>query len=818
MSYLFKNCIFTFVFFFTTVISASAATYYVSPTGSDCSTCGSSTAPFQTIQKAANIVNAGDVVMVMPGTYNGSISTSRGGNSTAGRVRFVSQQPWGAKIRTSGSTYIWTNYVDYINIEGFDISGDAIIGILNYASHTKILGNHVHDLGRADCGTYGTGDMGSAIDTAGSGNVSPRDATDNDIIGNSVHDLSFACPSVPGIPGQHGIYQGYGSGVIANNIIYRVNSYPIHLYHHPYNVDVVNNLVFNSGSAGLIMGSDGGNTIHDIYVANNIFYGNTGPGIMMYGLGSGSSNISYMNNLLYNNTKPYDYLYGGAASLVTIAGDVQSDPQFVNYQANGSGDYHLKSTSPAIDKGISYSKISTDFDNAPRPQGAAFDIGAYEYGGATPPPSGASVSVDSTFSGYTLTPIDDGVINASGGTTSTWASADNTLAHWIQFNFTSPQQINTASIFWAFNTAQNKYMTSQRVDVQSWNGSAWVTLGSMTYSGDIASSSINFPAVTTSQLRFFQPANLGNPTYNTVFWVTEVEYGNRAVSVDSTYSGYTTNPIDDEVINASGGTATTWASSDNSLDHWIQIDFGSQKTQLNSATISWAFNTSQNKYMTSQRVDVQSWNGTAWITLGSTTYSGDVASSSVTFPAVTTSRIRFFQPANMGNPTYTGIFWVTEVDYKNSPSVLSPPSFSPNGGTFSAPVSVTLSASSGASIYYTTDGSIPTSSSSLYVSPITLTSTTTLKAIAVKTGMTTSPVASATFTVNIPGTLNLSVAPVLTWSTTNMTTCTASGGWTGPEPINGTASLGTMNSSQTLTLTCTGPGGTVQKSWDLIPH
>jgi hypothetical protein len=51
----------------------------------------------------------------------------------------------------------------------------------------------------------------------------------------------------------------------------------------------------------------------------------------------------------------------------------------VNYKFDGTGDFHLKSTSPAIDKGTSSSAPKTDIDNTPRPQGAGIDIGAYEF-------------------------------------------------------------------------------------------------------------------------------------------------------------------------------------------------------------------------------------------------------------------------------------------------------------------------------------------------------------------------------------------------------------------------------------------------------
>ena len=64
---------------------------------------------------------------------------------------------------------------------------------------------------------------------------------------------------------------------------------------------------------------------------------------------------------------------------------------------------------------------------------------------------------------------------------------------------------------------------------------------------------------------------------------------------------------------------------------------------------------------------------------------------------------------------------------------------------FNETTQVTMSAESGATIYYTTDGSTPTSASTQYSSAITLSNTTTVKAVAVKNGVT-STVASQTFT------------------------------------------------------------------------
>ncbi|HEY2471105.1 MAG TPA: chitobiase/beta-hexosaminidase C-terminal domain-containing protein [Terracidiphilus sp.] len=88
------------------------------------------------------------------------------------------------------------------------------------------------------------------------------------------------------------------------------------------------------------------------------------------------------------------------------------------------------------------------------------------------------------------------------------------------------------------------------------------------------------------------------------------------------------------------------------------------------------------------------------------------------------------------------------------------PTFSPATGTFTSTQAVTISdATSEASIYYTTDGSTPTASSTLYSSPITVSATTTINAIAVASGYSNSPVASATYTFPTTATATFSPAP-----------------------------------------------------------
>ena len=98
-----------------------------------------------------------------------------------------------------------------------------------------------------------------------------------------------------------------------------------------------------------------------------------------------------------------------------------------------------------------------------------------------------------------------------------------------------------------------------------------------------------------------------------------------------------------------------------------------------------------------------------------------------------------------------------EGDGGSSTTTVAMPTFSPAGGTFTSAQTVTISTTtSGATIYYTINGSTPTANSTVYTGSITVSTTTTIKAIAIKDGVSSS-VATATFTISSSGTTDNNV-------------------------------------------------------------
>lgn len=104
----------------------------------------------------------------------------------------------------------------------------------------------------------------------------------------------------------------------------------------------------------------------------------------------------------------------------------------------------------------------------------------------------------------------------------------------------------------------------------------------------------------------------------------------------------------------------------------------------------------------------------------------------------------------LSNTTASKYINITKISVTYStaaPTTCATPTISIPAGAFVSTKNVTIAcATDGASIYYTTNGDTPTTSSTAYTAPFEISATTTVKAIAVKDGLTDSEVASQTFT------------------------------------------------------------------------
>lgn len=132
-----------------------------------------------------------------------------------------------------------------------------------------------------------------------------------------------------------------------------------------------------------------------------------------------------------------------------------------------------------------------------------------------------------------------------------------------------------------------------------------------------------------------------------------------------------------------------------------------------------------------------------------------------------------------------------------TPPVASAPTFSPVAGTYTSAQNVTLSdTTGGASIYYTTDGTTPTTASNLYSSAISVAATTTIKAMATASGYSNSAVVSAAYTISLPAaaTPRFSPAPGSYTSAQSVTLSDATAG----ASIYYTTDGSTPNASSTL--------------------
>ncbi len=158
------------------------------------------------------------------------------------------------------------------------------------------------------------------------------------------------------------------------------------------NVRVAYNVSANNynGFACLHVGGTFNSTVNNFRIENNTIVKTMSQGYRLLDcLSSGvtAAQLLFRNNIVYSSinvanygsfthTNNIYYLINGASLGYSLGpGEQLANPLFANM---GGGDYHLQAGSPAIDAGLNLG-YPLDFDGKAVPQGAAPDIGAYEY-------------------------------------------------------------------------------------------------------------------------------------------------------------------------------------------------------------------------------------------------------------------------------------------------------------------------------------------------------------------------------------------------------------------------------------------------------
>ena len=353
------------------VMRAPGLDLYVSLQGLDVNP-GTLLQPVRTITRAYSLAVPGTTIIVKPGVYSDYTSGwgLRLGRSGTALTPIIlrSEVRGGAVIDgQNGSDRNVAIYVDgsYNIVEGFEIRGGPKGGIKIWGNNNQIINNEIHH----------NGNVVSASTFGQDGIYSDKVTRDNVYRGNLVRDNGR-----PGSNLDHGLYLCGDNEMVINNVSLRNAAYGIQVagYTTVANMRIYNNVIAFNGKSGIVLWQ----TLSGVDIKNNIIYRNTLWGIDSWE--AHGSGVTIDRNVVFGNgSANYDFTRGGSDYAHTVGATISVEPLFVN-ATSGAFDGHLKSGSPAIDAGVAMTAVTTDIEGNPRPNGTAWDIGAYEYSGTGP--------------------------------------------------------------------------------------------------------------------------------------------------------------------------------------------------------------------------------------------------------------------------------------------------------------------------------------------------------------------------------------------------------------------------------------------------
>jgi hypothetical protein len=403
---------------------ARATQFYVAPGGNNAN-AGTAAAPWATLQHAANVVGAGDRVVVKPGNYKGFYLDTSG--APGNPIEFFAEPGVLINVPTDGAGNrdgINLESASHVIIDGFAVTGMPRAGVrsvgLPDAMAEFVTVRNVHAYNNGYWGIF-------------TGHVNDLLIENNETSGSTIEHGIYVSnsgdrPVIRGNKSWGNIRNGIhingdaeqdGDGIISNalvsgNTIYNngvqggsgINMDGVQ------NSRIENNLIYDAHASGIsLYRIDGGGPSSGNVVVNNTIH-QASNGRWALNIRDGAVNNTLLNNILVTQhsfrgaidisadslsglTSDYNavvsrFTTNSAASILTLsqwqAQTGQDAHSFVAtptalFENWAAGDYRLKAGSPAINKGTSTLAPTVDLLGHQRPAGAV-DIGAIEFGPA----------------------------------------------------------------------------------------------------------------------------------------------------------------------------------------------------------------------------------------------------------------------------------------------------------------------------------------------------------------------------------------------------------------------------------------------------
>lgn len=401
-------------------LRGSAITYYVSNAGNNSNSGLSPAQAFLTIQKGADVAQAGDTVLVADGTYSGFDFRNKNGTASSpvvfkaiGNNCLINLK---GPIRQDG---INIENADYVIVDGFIVNG-----MLGNGNGIRLVNSDFCVVRNCRCDNNAERGIftGFTDDILIEHNVCTNSVDEHGIYVSNSSDRPIVRFNTCFGNNNIGIHMNGDLSAGEDGIIHDAQIYGNVLYENGLaagiNLDgvlnplIYNNLIYNNHTAqGIaLFKQDGAVSTKGAKIFNNtIIVPSDGRwGILV----RDSSNIGteIYNNIILNFhswrgciavedtaqfNSDYNILHNkmsanGDGSTIPLAQwqalglDTHSqlaDPLGAIFEDPANNDYHLTSSSQALDTGTAAAStyVLTDLDGTPRPLGAAFDVGCYEF-------------------------------------------------------------------------------------------------------------------------------------------------------------------------------------------------------------------------------------------------------------------------------------------------------------------------------------------------------------------------------------------------------------------------------------------------------